>query len=187
VGTSSNNPFTTLLRERVDDLTAYLEQWSQRSAAIDRRAARTAADMALERINAIAWQLGELGVQLVGEIQSYDHQAWQDSGTGPGYGPEHRHGAPAPSTTHRPWCTDHLSEDPSDPLTAGTDSCCTVVDVLEPRDNWRGVHITASQDPDQTEPMISVENTSRPMTVDEATRLYAVLRVLLDRVRGTAA
>lgn len=83
--TSSNNPQMTLLRERVEDLAAYLEQWSTRSSATDRLAARAAGNMALERINAIANQLSEIGLQLTSELRTYEAQSWQDSGTGPGY------------------------------------------------------------------------------------------------------
>lgn len=103
---------------------------------------------------------------------------WQDTGSQAGYIPKR-------ATTHRPWCTDHLSEDPADPLTAGADSCVATVDVVEPGNGWRGVHVTVSQDRGQAEPVVMVES-SQPMTVDEAERLCADLRGLLDRVMGTA-
>lgn len=110
---------------------------------------------------------------------------WHDSGTGPGYRTTawERHNPKETPVQHQPWCTDHLSEDPSDPLTAGTDSCTATVDVIEPRDGRQGVHVTVSQDRDQAEPVVMVE-VHQPLTVDEAERLYADLRGLLDAVKG---
>lgn len=88
------------------------------------------------------------------------------------------------SRRHEPWCTDHLSEDRADPLTEGADECFAVVQVLEPRDSWRGVDITVSLEPGQLEPMLTIESNSRPLTVLEAEALYADLRAVLDRVKG---
>lgn len=68
----SNNPQIVLLRERVDDLGAYLEMWNQRQAMADHIAARAAGNMALERISAIATQLSDLGVRLTAELRAYD-------------------------------------------------------------------------------------------------------------------
>jgi hypothetical protein len=84
------------------------------------------------------------------------------------------------NVSHRPWCTDHLSEDPTDPLTAGADECGAVVLVLPPNEHWQGVSITASQAPDDAVPVLTVESSSRPMTSAEARRLYTELGRLLE-------
>lgn len=100
----SSHPQMTLLRERVNDLAACLEVWDQRSATADKAAARAAGNQALERINAIANQLSDLGVQLVAELRAFDNEGgclgdgictnprcrrhgvpWTDTGTGPGW------------------------------------------------------------------------------------------------------
>ena len=64
----------TLLRERVGDLVAYVELWNQRAAARDRKAARTAANMAIERCTTIAHQLAGLSLRLVQEIRAFEDQ-----------------------------------------------------------------------------------------------------------------
>jgi hypothetical protein len=66
----SSNPEMTLLRERVNDLAAYVELWNQRAAARDRKVARTAASTAIERCNTIAHQLAGLSFRLVNELDA---------------------------------------------------------------------------------------------------------------------
>lgn len=102
MNTSSNNPQITLLRERVDDIAAYLELWNNRGAATDKVAARAAGSMALERINAAAYQLADMSHRLLAELQAFDdgvhagkdrllrirrteRDEWLAAGTGPGY------------------------------------------------------------------------------------------------------
>jgi hypothetical protein len=103
VGTSSSsNPQITLLRERVNDLEAYLEMWDQRSAATDQAAARAAGSAAIERISATAMQLADMSKRLLAELKAFDdgvkvagdpllnvrrhdEQPWTDTGTNPGY------------------------------------------------------------------------------------------------------
>lgn len=70
----SSNPEMTLLQERVNDLAAYVEMWNQRVAARDRKAARTAASMAIERCDTIAHQVTGLSSRLANEIQAFEDQ-----------------------------------------------------------------------------------------------------------------
>lgn len=88
-------------------------------------------------------------------------------------------------TQHQAWCTDHLSEDPSDPLSIGVDECATVVHVLPARGPWRGVDLTASQDREQSAAVLTIESYSRPLTVAESRQLYIRLGGLLARIEGS--
>jgi hypothetical protein len=102
VGTSSSNPAITLLRERVNDIEAYLELWASRAAATDKVAARAAGSAAMERISATAMQLADMSNRLLSELRAFDdgvkaagdpllnvrrhdEQPWTDTGTNPGY------------------------------------------------------------------------------------------------------
>lgn len=108
MATSSNNPDFVILRERIDDLAAYLELWNQRASATDKAAARAAGSMAMERISAVADQLSGMSRRLLGELRAFDDgvaaaddpllkrsprrddRGWFDTGTGPGYEPPRR-------------------------------------------------------------------------------------------------
>lgn len=97
------NPEVVLLRERVNDMAAYLELWNQRSAARDRKAARAAGSMAMERMSTIARQVADMSLRLLAELQAFDDGAtgdlphvqrddtprWTDTGSGPGYTEPH--------------------------------------------------------------------------------------------------
>ncbi len=98
----------TFVREAVDDLAAYLAMWRVREAARDKSAARAAAGMALERIDAATDHLARLRGHLAAEAAEFDRAAgaavhgraveipadlhdsngdgiWTDTGSGAGY------------------------------------------------------------------------------------------------------
>lgn len=83
---------------------------------------------------------------------------------------------------HQPWCTDHLSEDPNDPLTEGVDECVAVLRVLEPHDGRPTLDLMVELD-GQGRASLSVESDSRPMTLLEVERLYVDVGRALELMR----
>jgi hypothetical protein len=88
---------------------------------------------------------------------------------------------------HRPWCTDHLGEDPTDPLTEGQNSCVTAVFLFEDATGAAGVGVFADQDPDQLEPGVHIDVSSSTLTPAQARQVHAALGEILDRITHTRA
>lgn len=82
---------------------------------------------------------------------------------------------------HRPWCTDHLSEDPTDPLTEGDNVCVTAIYNVA---GLPGVGAWVEQTPEATEPSLVVEVNAGPtgLTAAQARQLHTALGELLDRI-----
>lgn len=131
---------------------------------------------------------------------------WQDTGSGPGYAIDSRvqkctgcgatvigHrtcGDPSrpecAKGRHQPWCTEHLTADPADPLTEGSDECVTTVRAVEPGGTWRaGLEVMAAQAPDGEDDLtVTLEgDQGRAMTLLEAERLHAALGQLIAVAR----
>ncbi|GAA1679715.1 hypothetical protein GCM10009745_24540 [Kribbella yunnanensis] len=72
VSPSSTPSPMTFVREAVDDIGAYLAMWRVRDAAQDKSAARAAAGMALERIDAATGHLAAQRRVLAAEVDRFD-------------------------------------------------------------------------------------------------------------------